>query len=287
MKNRHNNFALLLSVFICLHIGLAVGAPSDLKPVQDAQTQPSFTAKRLAEIDANVSNIIQDLSPADNSQCLIYSFSFHWFYIRIITYEDTGWRSCDVSQYEKLTPNSVITQMRTLPNKPYYVMLPGVHFGTMDVIKSGLDASFISIGSINFYPIAVSEYNLFELMRDGLLFGRGGSLAYGKSYSSIKTRENLYVRWNPGNEVMYLKSPDNKYYVMTSYTSALIPKLNRGNLRDLGKYMNLPEGWSFSSKVLQKVLELQTKQGDGFKTSRLLDEYNNVYLEMDASKFMH
>jgi hypothetical protein len=166
-------------------------------------------------------------------------------------------------------------------------MLPGVHFGTMDVIKSGLDASFISIGSINFYPIAVSEYNLFELMRDGLLFGRGGSLAYGKSYSSIKTRENLYVRWNPGNEVMYLKSPDNKYYVMTSYTSALIPKLNRGNLRDLGKYMNLPEGWSFSSKVLQKVLELQTKQGDGFKTSRLLDEYNNVYLEMDASKFMH
>lgn len=287
MKTQRNYIKLLLALTACLHFGLVSSAPNEGLVEIDKDFMTSSQSKSDANDPTKVNKLIRSLSSVDNSECLLYSFSFHWFFIRIISYQDTSYRSCDVNQYERLTPNSVITQMRTLPNKPYYVMLPGVHFGTMDVNKTGLDADYINIGTIRFFPVAISEYNLFELLKSTKLFGGSDSIAYGKAYSSIKTRENLYIRWNPGNEIMYLRSPENKYYVMTSYTSFLIPKLNRSNLSRLGEYMNLPQGWSFSSKVLEKVLEVQSKQGDGFKTNRLLDEYNNVYIEIEGSKFLN
>lgn len=283
MKNRSKTLKLFL-LLLFFYMGMASSAPNSSQGAQESG-QRSFSKKAISEEDVGVDKLINSLNPADNSQCLLYSFSFHWFYIRVITYEDTGWHSCDVAQYEKLTPNSVITQMRTLPNKPYYIMLPGVHFGTMDMLKSGLAANYINVGTIKFFPIAVSEYNLFDLIKNRLLFN-GGSMEYGRAYSSIKTRENLYARWNPGNRIMYLKSHDNRYFVMTSYTSSLVPKLNRDNLIELGKFMNLPDGWTFNSKVLTKVLEVRSRQGDGFKTKRLLDEYNNVYIEVSSEQIM-
>ena len=91
----------------------------------------------------------------------------------------------------------------------------------------------------------------------------------------------MYLRWNPDNTIIYLTSPAGKVYVMTSYTSSLVPSLNRSNLTELGKFMNLPAGWTYNSKTLKKVLEVHSKQAQGLKTVRLVDEYENIYIEVN------
>lgn len=255
-----------------------------------AQTQLSFdelTGSRTSNLvkeqlhqEKSISNETLRLNQAANSTCLLQAYSFHWFFIRIISYQDTSYIPCDINQYLKLTPNSVMAQMRTLPNAPYFVNLPGIHFGTMDVVKTGLGLDYINIGTIRFFPIAISEISFGEILLS--LFRRNQGIEYGRAYTPVNTRENVYMRWNPGNTVIFLTSPKGKTYVMTSYTSLLIPSLNRSNLTELGKFMNLPEGWTYDSKTLKKVLEVHSKQAQGLKTMRLVDEYENIYIEVNA-----
>jgi hypothetical protein len=171
--------------------------------------------------------------------------------------------------------------MRTLPNAPYFVNLPGVHFLTMDVAKSGLGRSYINIGNIRFFPIAISEISLWDVLTNWKSFFELNSL-YGRAYAATPTRENIYYRWNPGTEINYLTNPKGRVFVMTSFTSSLVPALTRTNIAELGSFMNLPNGWTFTTKKLTKVLEVHSSQAQGMKTQRLIDEYENIYIEING-----
>lgn len=246
---------------------------NDIAKDRTAQIQ-----RQQAKEESQIDNTVLELGAAANSLCLLYSFSFHWFYIRIVSYHDTTYLPCDAAQYVKLSPNSVMAQMRTLPNAPYFVRLPGIHFLTMDVMKSGMGFDYINIGTIRFFPVAISEVTLWDVLTSPSRYKTG--VAYGRAYTPVRTRENTYMRWNPGNSIVYLTSPDNETFVMTSYTSTLIPALKRTNLDQLGRFMNLPPGWTFSSKTLTKVLEVHSQQIQGMKTMRLTDEYENIYIQV-------
>lgn len=250
-------------------------------PESRTDTKESQTEKVLRHQlsqEQSINNKVLELSLASNSMCLLQAYSFHWFFIRIISYQDASYQPCKSDQYLRLSPNSVLAQMRTLPNAPYYVNLPGIHFTTMDVAKSGLGLDYIYIGTIRFFPVAISEISIFDIIRNP---GRYIGAAYGRSYTPVDTRENIYFRWNPGSTIVYLRSPKGEVFVMTSYTSALVPSLDRSNLSQLGQFMNLPAGWTFNSKILPKVLEIHSKQAQGLKTRRLVDEYENIYIEVE------
>jgi len=268
-------FIYLCSVSIWAWAQNPDGLDKSLKDrISDIQT-------RQAQEEKQIDNTVLQLSAAANSMCILQAFSFHWYFIRIVSYHDTTYLPCDASQYVKLSPNSVLAQMRTLPNAPYYVILPGIHFLTMDVIKTGMGFNYINVGTIRFFPIAISEISLWDIIRYPSRFKAG--VAYGRAYTPVRTRENTYLRWNPGNTIVYLTSPEGNAYVMTSYTSSLVPSLKRSNLDQLGSFMNLPPGWTFRSKKLTKVLEVHSKQIQGMETTRLTDEYQNIYIEVDLA----
>ena len=75
-----------------------------------------------------------------------------------------------------------------------------------------------------------------------------------------------------------------KSYVMTSYTSSLIPSLTRANLGEIGTFINLPTGWTYNTLKLTKVLEIRSLQTQGMKTMRLFDEYENIYIELNENQ---
>ena len=279
ITNRKPLKAIVLS-FLCL-LSVYVWAQAEVKP-QMLERSKSITQQQDKEI-AVIDNQSKLLVTPANSMCLLQAYSFHWFFIRVVSYHDTAYKPCDASLYLKLSPNSVIAQMRTLPNAPYFVNLPGIHFLTMDVAKSGLGFNYINIGSIRFFPIAISEVTLWDVITHPTRF-LNKEISYGRAYTAVRTRENVYLRWNPGNSINYLTSPDGRVYVMTSFTSQLVPSLTRTNLSELGAFMNLPPGWTFSTKTLTKVLEVHSKQTQGMETKRLVDEYENIYIEVSRSE---
>jgi len=278
MNNKRKPLKAIILLFLCLasiHAGAQVISPST-----ELRNKNFSISKQQAKEQSEIEKTAYLASTA-NAMCLVQAYSFHWLFVRIISYHDTPYRPCNTDEYFKLTANSVLAQMRTLPNAPYYVHMPGVHFLTMDVAKSGLGLNYINVGTIRFFPIAISEVGLWDLIFErNRFFGQG--ISYGRAYAPTPTRENIYFRWNPGSEIYYLSSPKGKLYVMTSYTSSLIPSLTRANLSEIGTFINLPPGWTFNTKKLTKVLEIRSQQTEGMKTMRLIDEYENIYIELNA-----
>ncbi len=56
-----------------------------------------------------------------------------------------------------------------------------------------------------------------------------------------------------------LLAPDGSTYVMQSYSQIIDPNLSIGQLKSLGDRLNLPQGWSYRSRVLKKDLFLKAK----------------------------
>ena len=63
---------------------------------------------------------------------------------------------------------------------------------------------------------------------------------------------------------------------MQSYTTMVDPSLTIDKLENLGEVLDLPEGWSFESEVLEEDLEL-TSFGDAMV---IQDELENSYQKM-------
>lgn len=217
-----------------------------------------------------------------NSECLIHAYSFHWTYFRIISYTDTAYLPCKANDYARLTTGSVLAQMRTMKEAPYLVTLPGIYYPTADVYKSGFAGGYISIGTLRFYPVAISDINVIDILIRKIksIFG-SHDVSFGSPYSRVETRENIYLRWNPGTTVYYLKSPEGKYFVMTSFTSSLIPTNQKDSLNKLAQEMYIPPKWEFNTKVLDKVLEIRAMQLNNLRTTRLRDDFSNLYIEVD------
>ena len=153
VMNMKKTISAIILSYLCLS-GWSINA----QPLESfAELSSSRTAnlvKQRQHQEKSIDDQAVRLSQAGNSTCLLQAYSFHWYYIRIVSFQDTAYLPCDTDQYLKLTPNSVIAQMRTLPDAPYFVNLPGIHFGTMDVVKSGLGMNYINIGTIRFFPFA-------------------------------------------------------------------------------------------------------------------------------------
>jgi hypothetical protein len=83
--------------------------------------------------------------------------------------------------------------------------------------------------------------------------------------------------WKEGKPAYILREPNGPTWVMQETTSDIDPTLNINNLNEVGsKLKDLPEGWTFETKVLAKDLVLDTMKGDGW-ASIIRDELHNTY----------
>jgi hypothetical protein len=85
-------------------------------------------------------------------------------------------------------------------------------------------------------------------------------------------RRNTW-RWRRGRLVYELVAPDGDRYVMQSYAQIRDPSLTIGNLRALGRRLDLPSGWRYRARRLRRELVLTA---DG-KATIVQDELQNTY----------
>ncbi|MEO1059915.1 MAG: hypothetical protein AAFZ07_00750 [Actinomycetota bacterium] len=99
------------------------------------------------------------------------------------------------------------------------------------------------------------------------------------SEESLPYEPDLVVRtttwtYEAGTEVYELTDPDGNVYTMQSYSQIEDRELTAADLPTLGDRLDLPEGWSYSSRVLDEPLQVALSP-DGAVV--IQDELNNAY----------
>jgi hypothetical protein len=100
---------------------------------------------------------------------------------------------------------------------------------------------------------------------------------FGGPYVIGKILRNTNWIFKAGKPVYLLREPSGLVWVMQEYTKEVDPTLTVDNLSEVGgKLKNLPEGWVFETKILDRDLSLDTRRS-GLWASILRDELGNTY----------
>lgn len=100
---------------------------------------------------------------------------------------------------------------------------------------------------------------------------------FAAPYAVGKILRNTEWIYKAGTKVHLLREPGGTVWVMQEYTKEVDPTLTMDNLDTVGgKLQNLPEGWTFETKVLDKDLTLDTRR-TGLWASIIRDELGNTY----------
>ncbi len=100
---------------------------------------------------------------------------------------------------------------------------------------------------------------------------------FGGPYVIGKILRNTNWIYKAGKPVYLLREPSGLVWVMQEYTKEVDPTLTVDNLSEVGgKLKNLPEGWVFETKILDRDLSLDTRRS-GLWASILRDELGNTY----------
>jgi hypothetical protein len=98
-------------------------------------------------------------------------------------------------------------------------------------------------------------------------------------YTVNKVSRNTVFVFNAGEEVYELIDPDAQTWVMQTWSQVADPNLSRADLPGLASRLNLPDGWTYRSRVLTEPLRVDTRARPAHVTQ---DDLTNSYsLEFD------
>jgi len=85
-------------------------------------------------------------------------------------------------------------------------------------------------------------------------------------------RDNIWVYYK-GTRVYELVDDEENVYMMQSYSQIEDENLTLADLMDLSSRLELPEGWSFQTRVLDEEVQLAA----GGEAIVLTDDFSNTY----------
>jgi hypothetical protein len=98
-------------------------------------------------------------------------------------------------------------------------------------------------------------------------------------YSLNKVHRHTVFVFNAGEEIYELQDPRGQHWVMQTWSQVVDPNLSRADLPELASRLNLPDGWSYQTRVLTEPLRVDTTSRPAQVTQ---DDLTNSYsLELD------
>jgi len=98
----------------------------------------------------------------------------------------------------------------------------------------------------------VVDFGGIEMIwRAEILTRIGQGTVGGAFYEENEVQRSTTYTYSAGAEVYELSSPDGGIYRMQSYAQIVDPSLTIDDLSELGARLELPEGWTFSARVLE------------------------------------
>jgi len=96
----------------------------------------------------------------------------------------------------------------------------------------------------------------------------------GQEYTPQYVNRTTVFYFNADTQVYLLQSPTGECYVMQSYSRMDDPDLRLEDLELLGNRLDLPEGWSFKTTVLENDFQLPSENG---VATVIQDNLSNTY----------
>lgn len=144
----------------------------------------------------------------------------------------------------------------------------------------GLNGPRQTLFDVNDYEPVGSEVRDFggiPMVKLSTLVLNPNALSGDPAYNDLdEQRRGASELW-AGSEVYELISDRNLKYVMTSLSKRVDPGLTVDNLATLGERLNLPNGWTWSTRILESDLRLPSRD----QTTLVLDEFENTYQRIE------
>lgn len=105
----------------------------------------------------------------------------------------------------------------------------------------------------------------------------GSLLEAAKPYLPHSVNRTAAFIFDAGQRVYELTAPDGTTYVMQTYSVQIDPTLTEAQLTDLGSRLKVPEGWTYSSRILDSQFRIETATTAAHV---LQDELGNSYSEI-------
>ena len=77
-------------------------------------------------------------------------------------------------------------------------------------------------------------------------------------YTANQVNRHTVFTFDAGEEIYELHDPAFRRWVMQTWSQIVDPNLSRADLPRLGERLNLPDGWSYQSRVLTSPLRIDT-----------------------------
>ena len=93
-------------------------------------------------------------------------------------------------------------------------------------------------------------------------------------YNETKVNRGVIFFWDEGQTIHELINPEGHAYVMQALCTGVDPTMSPESLLTLGERLELPEGWSYRTRVLEEELIVDTT---ATIATVLQDEFENSY----------
>ena len=111
----------------------------------------------------------------------------------------------------------------------------------------------------------VQDFHGVEMRWAGDMTGAEMIAQFQSAYTPCLIYRNTNWIFYAGKPVYLLREPGGAVWVLQEFTQDVDPSLEADNLDQLGsKYKELPEGWTFETKVLSENLSLDTSRAGGW-----------------------
>jgi hypothetical protein len=175
---------------------------------------------------------------------------------RADVYGTQGLNECPAEQWEELDPEAIQAELGALA-----IVMNGPRYWLIDALTA-----FSEIGESRFF-------GELEMRRIASVALSPGDLSQDPYTERSVVRDTEFT-FDVGSEVYELIAPNGKVYVMQSYAQIVDETLDEDALPTLGETLQLPEGWTYQARVLER--DLVVVDQDGIATV-VQDELQNTY----------
>jgi hypothetical protein len=157
-------------------------------------------------------------------------------------YNTIGLNDCPEAAWKALDPKQLAKEW-----KARSVILNGPRYFMMDRISLANPGGVASFDGLQARHLADVDISLASVLR-------GKAQPYT---DNVVKRTTVYV-YSKGKMVYELLAPDGRVYVLQTYALIVDPHLTEADLASLGSHLQLPQGWKYQARKLDKDLELRT-----------------------------
>jgi hypothetical protein len=180
-------------------------------------------------------------------------------------------RYCEIFQLDGAPPNATVTVWNTIGLND----CPGGWWESLNVpgtIKNG--PRHFLMDSVTATPGKVRSFDGQRLRRVATIPIRTAADLAQVPYTDRTVKRTNTWHWRSGRTVYELVAPGGDLYVMQSYSQIRDPDQTIGDLRTLGRRLDLPPGWRYRVRRLRKPLDVTPIAGNA---TIIQDELLNTY----------